>query len=73
MLFAITECGCESAIYVGDSETDVLTAKNAHIPCVGVTWGFRDRELLEEYGADHIATDCEELKSVLIRLLGIDL
>lgn len=73
VLFTIKECGCESAIYVGDSETDVLTAKNADIPCVSVTWGFRDRELLEEHGADHIVTDCEALKSTLIRLLDIDL
>lgn len=44
----------ESAIYVGDSEVDMDTAKNAGLVSVGVTWGFRSQELLEEKGADHI-------------------
>lgn len=41
----------EEAIYVGDSEVDILTAKNAGIPCIGVTWGFRTRETLLQAGA----------------------
>lgn len=41
----------EESIYVGDSEVDILTAKNAGIPCVGVTWGFRNRETLLQAGA----------------------
>ncbi|MGB4657965.1 MAG: HAD family hydrolase, partial [Mobilitalea sp.] len=41
-------------ILVGDSETDVQTAKNAGIPCIGVTWGFRNREVLREEGADFL-------------------
>ena len=44
----------EHAVYVGDSEVDMETAKNAGLVSVGVTWGFRDRELLEEKGADYI-------------------
>ncbi len=44
----------EHAIYVGDADTDILTAKNAGIPCVSVTWGFRDRTFLEENGAKQI-------------------
>jgi len=42
----------ENTIYVGDSEVDVQTAKNAGIQFVGVTWGFRDRETLLQNGAD---------------------
>lgn len=38
-------------IYVGDSEVDLETARNAGIPCLSVTWGFRDREFLREQGA----------------------
>ncbi len=45
----------EKAVYVGDSEVDCITAKNADIPCIGVTWGFRDRDILIENGADYIA------------------
>ncbi len=41
----------ENAVYVGDSEVDVTTAKNAGIPCISVTWGFRDRDCLTESGA----------------------
>ncbi len=36
----------ESTLYVGDSEVDRETAKNAGVPCVLVTWGFREEELL---------------------------
>lgn len=43
---------CSYALYVGDSDVDVQTAKNANLPCIGVTWGFRDRENLK--GADFI-------------------
>jgi len=42
------------SLYVGDSEVDVQTAKNAEISCVGVTWGFRSRETLICEGADYI-------------------
>lgn len=42
--------GADACIYVGDSEVDVLTAKNAGAPCLAVLWGFRDRSDLE--GAD---------------------
>lgn len=34
------------AVYIGDSEVDIETAKNAGIDCISVTWGFRDKELL---------------------------
>ncbi len=51
----------ENAIYVGDSEVDCITAKNADIPCVGVTWGFRDRDVLVENGADYVADSISEI------------
>jgi len=45
---------------------DVQTALNAHLTCVGVTWGFRDREVLENAGAKIIVDDTEEmLKEIL--------
>ena len=50
----------ENAVYTGDSEVDCITAKNADIPCVGVTWGFRSRKVLESNGADYIVDNpCE--------------
>lgn len=42
------------AVYVGDSDVDVATARNAGLKMIGVTWGFRDRALLESLGADRI-------------------
>lgn len=49
------------AIYVGDSDVDIETAKNAGIFSVGVTWGFRDREVLEKSGADKIIDSPSDL------------
>jgi len=55
----------DKAIYVGDSEVDVKTAKNSGILCVGVTWGFRDREILETKGADYIIDRPQELLKII--------
>lgn len=55
----------ENTLYVGDSDVDIQTAKNTNLKSVGVTWGFRDRELLEEEGADFIInTPCELLELI---------
>lgn len=42
----------EHAVYVGDSEVDIETARNAGMECICVTWGFRDAEFLKECGAE---------------------
>lgn len=55
----------EKAIYVGDSEVDCITAKNAGIPCIGVTWGFRDESVLVENGADYLADTPKDLETIL--------
>lgn len=55
----------EEAIYVGDSDVDVHTAHNAGLKCVGVTWGFRNREILSAEGADFIIDKPEELLEYL--------
>ena len=56
----------ENAVYVGDSDVDCKTARNAGIPCIGVSWGFRDREVLIESGADFIADSVTELSQLII-------
>ena len=43
--------GKENAVYVGDSDVDLQTARNSGLPCISVLWGFRDREFLLENGA----------------------
>lgn len=56
----------EDAVYVGDSEVDCITAHNAGMPCIGVTWGFRDRNVLEEHGADFIADSSFEVLNLIV-------
>lgn len=56
----------EKVVYVGDSEVDCITARNADIPCIGVTWGFRSKEVLLENGADFIAETSEGLKKFIV-------
>lgn len=53
-------------IYVGDSDVDIYTAHNAGIPCIGVTWGFRDKVVLEKAGADFIIDKPDELFNCLL-------
>lgn len=55
----------EQAIYVGDSDVDVQTAHNAGLKCIGVTWGFRDYEVLKNSGADYIIQTPEGIFSIL--------
>ena len=58
----------EECVYVGDSDVDVITARNAGIPCVAVTWGFRDEQCLKNAGAQYIAHTAEELVSAIASL-----
>ena len=58
---AMAEIGVDSCVYVGDSEVDVLTAKNAGVPCLSVLWGFRDREEIEAAGGVYFCETREEL------------
>ena len=64
---AVKELGSDLSrtILVGDSETDVQTAKNAGIPCIGVTWGFRCRDVLREEGADFLIDTPKELLTLI--------
>ena len=55
----------ESAVYIGDSEVDIATAKNAGLPCVSVAWGFRTEEALQKNGAERIVRTVPELKALL--------
>lgn len=54
-------CAPEKAVYIGDSEVDVETARNAGVACVCVDWGYRDREFLVLSGADKIVSDVKAL------------
>ena len=62
---AMKAIGVETCIYVGDSEVDVQTAKNAGVPCLSVLWGFRDKACLTEHGATHFCEDPKDLLRIL--------
>lgn len=67
VLTAIKELNSDikNCIYVGDSDVDVQTAKNARIPCIGVTWGFRDNELLQKEGASYIVEKPSDIIKII--------
>ena len=70
MVFKAMEAiGVDSCIYVGDSEVDVLTAKNAGVPCVSVLWGFRDREEIEEAGGTHFCQTPAQMIELIEELI----
>ena len=64
---ALEELGVDKdeAVYVGDSDVDIMTAMNAEMPCISVTWGFRDRDFLMFHGAACFAETTEELWKLL--------
>lgn len=67
LLAAMRQLGADIAktVYIGDSEVDIETARNAGLPCICVSWGFRDRDVLLAHGAEYIADTCEQLLSLL--------
>lgn len=56
----------EDAVYIGDSEVDVSTAKNSGLHLCAVEWGFRDVDVLKAHGAEKIFSDAESLKVYLL-------
>ena len=60
---ALRELGVdkEGAVYIGDSDVDIMTAKNSSMPCVSVLWGFRDKEFLLEHGATTLISQPEDM------------
>lgn len=64
-VFNITNTG---AIYIGDSEVDIMSAKNSKMPCISVTWGFKDREFLIKNNAEIIVNSPEEIISTVENL-----
>lgn len=67
---AMREMGvtAQETAYVGDSDVDVLTARNASVPCVAVLWGFRDEACLRAAGAEKLARTPDELREIIGRL-----
>ena len=66
---ALKAIGADRCIYVGDSEVDVLTARNAGMPCLSVLWGFRDRQTLVEAGAEYFCETPADLLKTLKEMI----
>ncbi|MBQ8667732.1 MAG: HAD family hydrolase [Lachnospiraceae bacterium] len=64
---ALAELGSspDEAVYIGDSEVDLMTAKNSNLPCIAVLWGFRDRDFLIKNGASAFAKTPKDIISYL--------
>ena len=60
---ALSQLGvsADNAVYVGDSDVDLQTARNAGLPCISVLWGFRDKDFLLAHGATTFITSPQEL------------
>lgn len=64
---ALKELGVtlDSAVYIGDSDVDIQTARNCGMPCISVTWGLRDERFLIDKGAMFLAHSPLELSQYL--------
>lgn len=63
-LFAVLDelqANKETTVYVGDSEVDIQTARNAGVDCISVTWGFKDRAFLVENGGKILIDEPKEI------------
>lgn len=61
----IFDAELHECIYIGDSEVDAQTAHNAEVKCIGITWGFRDRDCLMENSCDFIADTADEVYNLI--------
>ncbi len=70
LLAAMKELGVSPAetVYIGDSDVDIDTAKNAGVPCISVCWGFRSLPFLLEHGASATVGTPDELLKRLLTL-----
>ncbi len=55
----------ENAVFIGDSEVDIQTAKNAQIDCISVTWGYKTKEFLVDNGAKIIVNCAKDLENYI--------
>lgn len=51
----------DEAVYIGDSDVDIMTAQNSGLECISVSWGFRSEAFLKEHGATHIVHSPQEI------------
>lgn len=55
----------KDCLYVGDSDVDMMTAKNANMTSIAVTWGFRSKEVLESFNPKYIVDNPLQIKDII--------
>lgn len=60
-ILVLLKCEKQDAVYIGDSDVDIMTAKNAGIKSISVDWGFRTKDFLQKNGAEKIVENADEL------------
>ncbi|MDO4976180.1 MAG: HAD family hydrolase [Eubacteriales bacterium] len=70
VLAAVEQLGSqvENCVYIGDSEVDILTAKNSEMPCILCEWGFRDKEELMEQGGNIFVSNAMDILKEIKKL-----
>lgn len=56
----------ENCFFIGDSDVDIKTGRNALMHTVGVTWGFRDRDVLQNAGAEKIVSKAADIADIVL-------
>lgn len=71
LFLAIKEMGLDANLdqiyYVGDSDVDIQTARNSHLPIISVTWGFRTRAELEAFSPDYLIDSPQDILKIVIK------
>lgn len=55
----------KNCVFIGDSDVDIVTGKNAKMRTIGVAWGFRGREELLAQGADVVVKEAKEIEEII--------
>lgn len=61
----VLDASPDEVVYVGDSEVDIETSRNAGVNCVAVTWGFRDKCVLESLSPEYIIDKPSQLMELI--------
>lgn len=70
LLSTMKQIGVNKCIYIGDSDVDIATARNANVPCISVLWGFRTKEDLQKAGASIYCSHPGELKGIIKQIIS---
>lgn len=66
---AIEQIGADikKCVYIGDSDVDIMTANNSGLSCIAVTWGFRDKDVLEKLNPEYIIDKPEIISEIILK------